>query len=191
MRQRCTNPNAQGFEHYGGRGIRVCAWWDSFESFLTDMGERPSLKHSLDRIDNDGHYSCGYCEECRANGWPANCRWATAAEQWRNSSRIRLLTLRGRTQCLEDWAAELGISTATLGGRLKRGWSIEQAITTPPAYRGEDRPAAKLTEAQVREIRRRHALGQHGSFVQLAREFGVVDETIRNIIRRKIWKHVE
>ena len=72
MKERCTNPNAPDYKHYGGRGVRVCSrWYDSFENFLADMGERPPGK-TLDRINNDGHYQ------------PGNCRWATPKEQQNN-----------------------------------------------------------------------------------------------------------
>lgn len=72
MRTRCTNPRAENYKRYGGRGIRVCRRWASFENFLADMGERPSASHSIDRINVQGNYE------------PANCRWATAAEQLKN-----------------------------------------------------------------------------------------------------------
>lgn len=87
---RCECSTDKQFSDYGGRGIRVChRWRNSFQAFLGDMGPKPTRSHSIDRIDNDGNYSCGKCEECLANGWAANCRWATPAVQARNRRKRR------------------------------------------------------------------------------------------------------
>lgn len=119
MLARCSNPNGPKWHRYGGRGIRVCTRWIDFRNFLTDMKECP-LAHTIHRIDNDGNYSCGKCEECVANGWPSNCKWATSEEQAGNTSRLRMLRdSDGRVQSLSAWARELGITPSTLHTRLK------------------------------------------------------------------------
>ena len=107
MRSRCTNPNNAGFHKYGGRGIKVCARWQSFENFFADMGERPEGM-TLEREDNDGNYE------------PTNCRWATPAEQSRNTRRNRMLTYAGETLCMADWAERRGVGWDTLYHRLRR-----------------------------------------------------------------------
>lgn len=116
MRQRCTNPNAPNFHRYGGRGITICAAWDDFRAFLRDMGPRPSGAHSLDRIDNDGHYG------------PDNCRWATSAEQTANKSTNRRFAIDGQQLILRDVAARAGLNVSTLYYRVRRGIPIEQAV---------------------------------------------------------------
>lgn len=113
---RCYNKNIDVYRHYGGRGIRVCdRWLNSFDNFLSDMGHPPSKKHSIERDDNDGHYT------------PENCRWATMHEQCRNRRNSRLLTYKGQTMILQDWAKHLGIHRRTLSDKLKKK-SISQII---------------------------------------------------------------
>jgi hypothetical protein len=76
MKARCSNPNNLKYHRYGGRGIKVSEEWEnSFRVFYSDMGSRPSAKHSLERVDNDR----GYCKE--------NCTWATILEQARNKGK--------------------------------------------------------------------------------------------------------
>lgn len=98
MIARCSRANHPSFSLYGGRGIAVCAEWRAdFSAFLTDMGERPSSKHSLDRIDNDGNYE------------PANCRWATHTEQMTNCSRNAWCEVGGLKMTRSQVARALGI----------------------------------------------------------------------------------
>ncbi len=78
MKRRCDSPNQPRFEHYGGRGITVCErWLHSFTNFYADMGPKPTAKHTLNRIDNDGNYE------------PGNVEWATYKEQANNTSRSK------------------------------------------------------------------------------------------------------
>jgi hypothetical protein len=122
MLARTTNPNNTAYAQYAGRGISVCDRWsgpNGFANFYQDMGQRPSLGHSIERINNDGNYE------------PGNCRWATQKEQCRNTRKNVLISFQGRTQCISAWAEELGINTSTLYDRLvRRNWSIEKAFTT-------------------------------------------------------------
>ncbi len=119
MRQRCNNLKHPEYKNYGKRGIVVCKRWEKFENFLEDMGEPPTDKHSIDRIDNDGNY-------CKSN-----CRWATLKQQQRNKRNNLFITYDGKTQCLAAWAEEFDIKYGTLESRLRRGWSIGKALTTP------------------------------------------------------------
>lgn len=116
---RCRCKGDVNYHRYGGRGIRVCKRWLKFENFIADMGDRPSAKHSIDRIDNNGNYE------------PSNCRWATMKEQGRNRSDNVNITYKGETKCVSAWAEERGMVMNTIRLRLQRGWSVERAIETP------------------------------------------------------------
>lgn len=134
---RCNNPRLDEYPRYGGRGIVVCSnWRSSFENFYTDMGE-PLDELTLDRIDVNGHYSCGHCEECLSLGWTANCRWATKKQQNRNRRDNRPITWNGEAKLITEWAEDprlvsLGITARGLATRLYSGWTVEEAMTTPP-----------------------------------------------------------
>jgi hypothetical protein len=121
MIQRCTNPKNSKYASYGGRGISVCdRWLGSFESFLSDMGPKPSPEHSLDRYpDNDGNYEL------------TNCRWATPTQQVRNRSVTTRLDFGGVLQTEMEASEESGISRSIINARLRRGWSPLEAKTMP------------------------------------------------------------
>lgn len=107
MKERCFNPKAKRYSRYGGRGITVCdAWVKSFETFLCDMGRRPSHYHQIERNDNDGNYE------------PSNCRWATRSEQQQNTSRSKFVILNGRKVTISAAARSMGIHRATAQKRL-------------------------------------------------------------------------
>jgi hypothetical protein len=113
---RCTNPNDDRWNSYGGSGVTVCKRWRRFELFLEDMGKRPAGT-SLDRYpDPYGNYE------------PGNCRWATRQQQQNNMRSNVLLEFAGTAQTIAQWAEEAGIAYGTLETRLKRGWDLERAL---------------------------------------------------------------
>lgn len=117
MKTRCMNPNTEYYKDWGGRGITVCErWLNSFENFLADMGEKPTKKHSIDRVDNAKGYS------------PENCKWSTSTEQNNNRRDNRFITHNNETLTLAEWAGRTGIKYKTLHMRLKNGWSTEMAL---------------------------------------------------------------
>lgn len=119
MRNRCADPKDRSYIHYGGRGITVCSRWSSFENFLADMGEPPAGM-TLERKENAGNYS------------PNNCVWAASKVQGNNKRNNRLITAKGKTQTLSQWADDLGMSAKTLASRVtQRGWSIARAFAQP------------------------------------------------------------
>lgn len=120
MRKRCCKSNHQAFADYGGRGIKICERWQtSFSAFLADMGPRPTPKHQLNRIDNDGNYE------------PSNCNWVLQSENMRNTRYSRLLTFQEITLTLVEWTERTGIPENTIRERIRRGWSVEKSLTTP------------------------------------------------------------
>lgn len=118
MIQRCTNPKATQAIHYHGRGIKVCDRWRSFENFYADMGPRPEGM-TLDRIDNDGDYDLG------------NCRWATNEVQSRNKRSNRWVTFQGKRMCITDALKLVNLDVSSFYARLKKGWSVDRALSQP------------------------------------------------------------
>ncbi|SSW64316.1 hypothetical protein AVE30378_01018 [Achromobacter veterisilvae] len=125
MLERCKH-GSKDAHNYSARGIFVCPRWRaSFDTFLADMGPRPSPRHSIDRIDNNGPYELG------------NCRWSTAIEQGNNRRTNVLVAWQGRTQSLAQWADELGIKRPTLYWRYGQGWEGHRLFSGHRAERLE------------------------------------------------------
>ena len=156
MRRRCNNPNDEKYPRYGGRGIKVCERWNSFENFIEDMGRRPGPEYSIDRIDNNGNYE------------PGNCRWATSKEQSRNTVQNRFLEFNDEVFCVTDWAIKVDITRGVLHSRLERGWTIEKALTTP-----------------LRKNNSRHEFnGVMKTISEWAEEYGINYDTLHDRLKR-------
>lgn len=118
---RCTNENINRADRYSGRGIIMCdRWFNSFENFYQDMGKRPSKKHSLDRIDNNGNYE------------PGNCRWATQTEQMNNTSINVLIDVNGEMLTRGQISKRYNLNYSTIRYRIAAGWDINKIISTRP-----------------------------------------------------------
>lgn len=117
MVARCYRVTDPSYLRYGARGITVCdRWLQSFANFLEDMGERPEGM-TLDRRNNKEGYSRD------------NCRWATPTTQANNRSSNVLLRYKGRTLTVAQWADRLHLPSATIYNRLRKGWSVTDALT--------------------------------------------------------------
>lgn len=122
MKDRCCNPNADNYKYYGGKGVTVCDEWknslDAFVEWALSHGYRDDL--TIDRIDTNGNYS------------PENCRWSSHREQCNNRTTNRMITYRGVTKSLADFAREYHIPYHTLFERVVTyNWDLELALTTP------------------------------------------------------------
>lgn len=118
INNRCNNPNIDGFKDYGGRGIKMCNEWKDFTCFMTwalNNGYTDTM--SIDRIDVNGNYE------------PSNCRWVTMKEQQNNKRNNHLITYKGITKTVSEWAEERGIKYGTLFARLTRyHWDVATAL---------------------------------------------------------------
>lgn len=120
MKARCYRKTTAPYPRYGGRGISVCyEWRESFISFMDwSIANGYSDGLSLDRIDPNGNYE------------PSNCRWVTMKEQENNKPSNRWVEYCGETHTISEWCGILGLSYHALRNRLRRGWSVERALTT-------------------------------------------------------------
>lgn len=116
MMRRCERTTHVRYVDYGGRGIKVCERWRTYESYLADMYPKPGPGYSMDRIDNDGDYS------------PDNCRWATHGEQARNKRTSVLIEHEGQSKTAPEWSEIVGTLTATILWRHHQGWTSHEVM---------------------------------------------------------------
>lgn len=125
MKRRCEYPKDKRYKDYGGRGIKVCERWrNDYAAFKEDAFKAGYVegqeygKCTIDRIDVNGDYC------------PENCRWVPMKVQNNNRRNNHLLTYKGKTMTVAEWARETGIKPGTLYDRLYNGWSTERALET-------------------------------------------------------------
>jgi hypothetical protein len=120
IRRRCADPKRENYQTHGARGIKVCDRWKTFENFFSDMGFRPSDRHSIDRINNNGNYE------------PSNCRWATSVEQGLNKRNNLIVTAFGKTAPLGAFIDCRSGKSSKYKKAWKRiteyGWDAERAM---------------------------------------------------------------
>ena len=118
---RCYYPSTNGYNRYGGRGIKICDEWknnpQSFYDWAINNGYKKGL--SIDRINVNGDYE------------PLNCRWVTKEEQDNNRRTNRKIKYKSETKTLSQWAKEYNINIVTLSDRLKTGMAIDEALNKP------------------------------------------------------------
>jgi len=128
---RCFNKKCNCYHLYGGRGITVCEFIkQSYKALIGLIGERPNGT-MINRIDNNGNYSCGSCDECKKWGWPLNIEWASLVDQSRNKRNNNLVTIDGITRCVTEWEQIHGLRKGIINQRLKRGWSGSKLLGSP------------------------------------------------------------
>lgn len=167
MKNRCYTTSNLRFHHYGGRGISVCdRWRHSFKAFLDDVGRRPTPMHSIDRIDVSGHYE------------PSNVRWATRKEQSNNRQDNHRYEYNGRSLTMYEWARDVGLNVGTLHHRIRAGWTITEALTTP-------RQQGQIRGGGCATAKRLEWNGHTYTVKQLAEAVGLPYETLRGRLKNK------
>lgn len=164
MRQRCCNKKAPNYGRYGGRGIKICNQWESFEVFLEDMGLRPTAGHTLERRDNDADYE------------PGNCYWATRDVQVNNTRRNVKLEFDGQALTIAQWSKKTGIPYDTIRARYRYGWPTEEILRTALHSHTRERKPDKNSRYLV-------YAGQKKTIAQWARLLDINYDTLRGRLR--------
>ena len=163
MKTRCNNPNYDKYKYYGGKGVTICDEWNesfyAFEDWAMDHGYADRL--TLDRIDVNGNYT------------PENCRLVTRKEQSNNKTSNHMITYNGKTQSIQKWADETGLSATCINQRVGAGWSVERTLTEPQHITHKPR---LLTYNGV--TKRMH---------EWAKEFGISFKILQNRIDLHGW----
>lgn len=167
IKQRCLNPNNKQYSYYGGRGITICDEWvndySAFREWSTNNGYQKGLQ--IDRIDNDGNYE------------PSNCRWVDRKTQSNNKSSNILLSYNGKTQTLQQWSEETGISTDALYYRYHAGKSAEEILKKYNTNIGSTR--VDITDDKVLELRE-----QGMSIPKIAKALSCSQGTVYNRLKK-------
>lgn len=109
--RRCTNPMNPQWKDYGGRGITVCdEWQKSYMEFLSHVGRRPTPKHTIERINNDGNYE------------PGNVKWALRKDQQRNRRKTWRVFFEGRERSVREICETIGFNYDRVRSRKRHGW---------------------------------------------------------------------
>lgn len=158
MRRRCKDPTNVSFQRYGNRGIKICKRWESFASFLLDMGPRPTPSHTIERQNNDGDYT------------PNNCFWATPSQQARNRSTNRIVQFQGHKMTLAEAVSIAGMDHSAFLARVKLGWTEEQALSIPINRHGH------VNKRQIDEIK-----NDQRTLREIAANYGIAVTTVWRI----------
>lgn len=127
MLTRVGNPNFKQACDYSERGITACEGLRKFKAFYALLSDPPP-EHEIDRINNEGHYSCGTCAECLSKNWPMNVRWASKETSRRNTRKNVFLTANGETHCVSEWAKILGQNPLLIAKRKRAGWPDDECL---------------------------------------------------------------
>ncbi len=137
MMQRCLNSKCKDYPQYGGRGIKIHEPWRDFVNFYRYMGNRPTKKHTLGRVDNDGNYE------------PGNVEWQTPAQQNVNTRGNHMLTYNGETLTISQWCEKTGIPQSALYQRIYYGWSVDKALTQPVRQKKKTNDNRKCKDSDI------------------------------------------